>query len=182
MKALLVIDMQKEYEPDGKLPVNNLSFVKNNVQSLLNVARQKNAVLVIHIRHVSPNLNDIDFIDGTIGVDFMDEFIPAKDETVITKNFVSSFSNPELEIILQKNNVDEILVCGLTSILCCDTTCRIGQEKGYKMKYISDAIGEFNMHGISSNEAHKYVDTVQAMMFSEVIDTRSAVKLLQNKL
>lgn len=171
MKALLIIDMQKEYEPTGKLPVNHLPPMKKNVKSLLNAARKNDDVLLIHVRHVSPDPNDTDFVDGTIGVEFMDDFVPAENEMVISKNFVNAFSNPELETILNKNKVKEIFVCGLTSALCCDTTCRIGQEKGFDMKYISDAIGEFDIGEISGDEAHKYVDAVQTAMFSEVVNT-----------
>ena len=173
MKALLIIDMQKEYEPFGKLPVNHLPSVQKNAKLLLNTARQNDEMLIIHIRHISPDPNDTDFVDGTTGVEFMDDFVPAPDEIVITKHYINAFSNPELETILQKNNVKDVLVCGLTSILCCDTTCRIGQEKGYRIKYISDAIGEFDLGNISGDEAHKYVDAVQAMMFSEVVDTEN---------
>ena len=167
--------MQKEYEPSGKLPVNHLSSVQKNARTLLDAARQNDDILIIHIRHVSSDPNDTDFVDGTTGVGFMDDFVPAPDEIVITKHYINAFSNPELETILQKNNIKEVLVCGLTSILCCDTTCRIGQEEGFFMKYISDAIGEFNLGKISGDEAHKYVDTVQAMMFSEVVDTDIAL-------
>jgi len=176
--ALLIIDMQKEYEPDGKLPVNHLDRVKKNVIQLLEKARGSDDALPIHVQHISPDPNDSDFVAGTKGVEFMDEFKPKDGEFTITKHFADAFSNPDLEKYLQENDIKTVIVCGLTSILCCDTTCRVGNERGFDMKYVSDAISEFDLESTTGDQAHAYVDEVQSIMFSEVIDTKKAIELM----
>ncbi len=178
MIALLIIDMQKEYEADGKLPVNHLAQVKQNVGRLLEKARQSKTVLITHVQHISPNPNDTDFVAGTQGIEFMDEFVPQDGELTLTKQFADAFSNPELEAALAQQRIKTVMVCGLTSVLCCDTTCRVGNEKGFAMKYVSDAISEFDLDSVSGDTAHAYVDEVQSMMFSEVIDTKRAISLM----
>ncbi len=170
-KALLVIDAQKEYGPEGALPVERLDQTIKNIQELIDFCRQSPDLEIIHIRHVSRIAGDSSFDDGTIGVDFLPGLEPSPEEKVITKHFPGAFSNPELERYLSQLKIEELWICGFTSFLCCDTTAREAFQKGYSVKYIDDAISEFPLEAVDADTLHYVVASIQDAMFSEICNT-----------
>ncbi|MFI9559468.1 cysteine hydrolase family protein [Nonomuraea endophytica] len=180
MIALLVIDAQKEYTESGALPVERFDAALANVVRLLEAARG-NGRAVVHVRHISRTPGDRSFDAGSSGVEFVDAARPVQEEFVVTKNYVGSFSNPDLDRYLRGNQVDEIVLCRFTSFICCDTTAREAVQLGYKVYFVDDAIGEFSLGEMSAGELHRMVMAVQGAVFSTVLPTADAVGLLSGK-
>ncbi|WP_157252711.1 cysteine hydrolase family protein [Nonomuraea typhae] len=178
MIALLVIDAQKEYAPSGALPVARFDAALGNVERLLGAARSSGRPAVVHVRHISSTPGDSSFDAGGRGIDFVDSVRPARDEFVLTKHYVGAFSNPDLDRYLRRNGVDELVICGFTSFICCDTTAREAVQLGYKVYFVEDAISEFSLGDIGADELHRMVTAVQGAVFSTVTATADAVALL----
>jgi len=180
MKALVVIDVQEEYAPSGALPVERFDETVSKIEELLAAARSSSeGVKVVHVRHVSHAIGDSSFDAGGTGVSIVERVAPVKDEYVLTKQYPGAFSNPALDRFLIRNNVREVFVCGLTSFLCCDMTSREAFQLGYDVYYIEDAISEFSLGELSAGTLHKAISAIQGIMFSQVVTTADAVKLLR---
>ncbi|SEF86879.1 Nicotinamidase-related amidase [Nonomuraea solani] len=181
MIALLVVDVQKEYSGSGALPVEKFDQSLANIRRLLEAARSSDVATVVHIRHISRVPGDQSFDAGSPGIDFVDSARPEPGELVLTKHYIGSFSNPDLDRFLRGQSVDRIVICGYTSFICCDTTAREAVQLGYKVHFVEDAISEFSLGEISAAELHRIVTAVQGAVFSTVTSTDDAVALLAGK-
>ncbi|MEV0614372.1 isochorismatase family protein [Nonomuraea sp. NPDC050404] len=181
MIALLVIDAQKEYSSSGTLPVERFDQAIGNIRRLLETARSSDVATVVHIRHISKVPGDQSFDAGSPGIDFIDSVRPASDELVLTKHYIGSFSNPDLDRFLRAQQVDRMVICGFTSFICCDTTSREAVQLGYKVFYVDDAISEFSLGNLTAQELHRTVGAIQGAVFSTVTTTEDAVALLAGK-
>ena len=66
--------------------------------------------------------------------------------------------------------------------MCCDTTARQGLHLGFKVEFLSDAIGTLDISNyagkITAEELHKAIMITQAMRFSNVLSSEEWMKML----
>ena len=178
--ALLTIDMQKEYFEDGRpLKVPEGQAVLANVIQLQNAAR-KAGIPLVHVQHLSMDPAGGVFVEGSPFVDLMNESGPVDEEKVFVKRYPSAFAGTQLDGYLKELGVDTVIIAGLMSFMCCDTTARDAHSKGYKVLYVKDATAAIDLGDIPAAEVHKVTVAVQGFMFSEVVTTEDILKLLAN--
>ena len=98
-KALLVIDLQNDYFPDGKFPLWNTEAVLQNIERAIEKANAK-GIPVIHIQHVANSKMGIApfFNEGTTGVEIHPRILAAAPNApVVVKHFADSFEKTTLE-------------------------------------------------------------------------------------
>jgi nicotinamidase-related amidase len=174
--CLLVIDMQKEYFEKGRpLRIHEGQKVLQNVKRLITFAREKN-IPIIHIRHTSRDPFDQTFSENSPYVDFVDGALPKKGERVVTKHTPGSFYETELDQILIILKIKTLIICGLTSFLCCYTTSREAQARGYKVLFIKDAAAALPLGSLTAQQVHDAVCTIQSWYFAKVINTDEILK------
>jgi nicotinamidase-related amidase len=178
--GLIVTDMQLEYSGHGALPVERFDQTVENVKDLVEAARQGENAVVVKVRHISRKPGDSSFDAGSPNLAFVPGLEPEPEEFVLTKHYPGTFSNPELQRFLTRHQVDTLVICGFTSIWCCDTTAREAFQLGYKVYYVDDATSEFALGDISAAELHRAVNAVQGSAFSEVVSTNTAASLLKS--
>ena len=169
MKAILSIDLQKQYfEPGSPLEIPDGKAVLAQVTRLLAKAREKGQ-LIIHIRHISKNPEDSKFRAGSPQVEFMEEVKPLKGEPVITKTRPGAFYLTELDDILKRKSIDEVVICGLMSFMCCDTTAREAHARGYQVYFLKDATAALKIGDIPAETVHQVTCAIQGFLFSKVL-------------
>jgi len=160
--ALIIIDMQNEFiHPDGflaregpKLGFNQklLSAAVPNTQKLLIWARRIK-VPVIHIYTawnkdhsdrampmLIPEARDVKFlVEGSWGSEIIEELTPAKGEHKIVKKSYGSFFQTPLDRLLRNLNISSLVICGILTNLCVETTIREAVSLGYDVTLVSDA-------------------------------------------
>ena len=116
-KALLVIDLQKDYFPEGKFPLWNTDVVLKNVEGAIDRANAL-GVPVIHIQHVAKGIAPF-FNEGTPGADIHPRILAAAPKAlIIVKEFADSFEKTNLEETLAKLGVTDLLMCGMMTQNC----------------------------------------------------------------
>lgn len=105
---------------------------------LLNAFRQK-AYRVIHIQHVSTRPGATFFLPGTEGVQIHRNVTPIVDEIVFQKNFPNSFRETPLLEHLRKHEVKELVIAGMMTQMCIDTTTRAAADLGFQCLVAHDA-------------------------------------------
>lgn len=176
--ALLCIDLQKEYfKKERPLFIHDGARVLRNVVLIL-VAARKKRVPIIHIRHISSNPADTTFKAGSPFIEFMPEVAPQKNEYVITKHLPGAFSKTNLDTTLKSLKVSSVIICGLTSFLCCDTTSREAHARMYNVYFIKDATAALDISGIPAKEIHKVVCAIQKWYFAKVLNTKQILKII----
>ena len=94
---------------------------------------------VFHIQHISTSKEAGFFIRGTSGVDIYNEVCPIEQELVITKHTPDSFFQTRLKKTLEDNNISHLVICGMMTHMCIDTTVRAARNFGYNVTLIEDA-------------------------------------------
>lgn len=134
-KALLIIDVQNDYFANGKYQLYKPEIALNTIKNLLNNFRRQNFP-VIYIRHES--IQGTFFNPNTDGVQIHNDIKPLDTETVIVKHYPNSFYETNLQNKLVENKVTELVVCGMMTHMCIDTTVRAAKDYGYEITLISD--------------------------------------------
>ena len=139
-KALLLIDLQNDYFPGGLFPLWNTEETLANVKEAIRLARDR-GVLVVHIQHLAnPEAGIAPFFNkGTPGAAIHPEiFAAAPDAPVVVKEFADSFHHTELEKVLARHGVEELLVCGMMTQNCVTHTAISKAAEKYKVSILTD--------------------------------------------
>jgi nicotinamidase-related amidase len=169
--ALVIIDMQRDFmEPGGfgetlGNDVSQLARAVKPIGAVLKAARET-GMLVVHTRegHLSdlsdappakvergaPRLRIGDpgpmgriLIRGEAGHDIIPELYPLDSEIVIDKPGKGAFYATELGDILQKYGIENLLVCGVTTEVCVNTTVREANDRGYRCVVLADGCASY---------------------------------------
>lgn len=119
-KALIIIDVQNDYFPQGAFPLWNTTETLNNIKTAVMTANRKNIPIIL-VQHIAdPKLGISPFFNqGSNGAEIHKELTELIDEpNIITKAFADSFEGTNLDAILQSLNIDETLVCGMMTQNC----------------------------------------------------------------
>jgi nicotinamidase-related amidase len=85
------------------------------------------------------------FVRGTWGGEFHPDFTPMEGELVAHEHWAASgFANTDLDLLLKQHGLSQIILIGMRVNTCIDTTARFGQELGYHVTLIKDAIAGFS--------------------------------------
>ncbi|AKB79952.1 Isochorismatase [Methanosarcina horonobensis HB-1 = JCM 15518] len=137
-EALLLIDIQNDYFPAGRMELAGMEDAAKKVSALLELFRNAGKP-IFFIRHLSTKSGAAFFIPGTSGADIHVSVQPLQGETVIEKHFPNSFFQTELLSRLKEADVTYLVVCGAMSHMCIDTTVRAAKELGFTSTLIADA-------------------------------------------
>ena len=93
----------------------------------------------------------------------------ANDNPIIHKNTYDAFLNTDLAALLEAKNVERVVVCGVMTDCCCDTTARSAFNRGYETWLVKDACGT------ASKKQHEAGLNGFAYGFGEVLETEEVV-------
>jgi len=137
-QALVLIDIQNDYFPGGRMTLDGADAAAQNAARLLERFRAQGWPLV-HVQHVSARPNATFFLPGTPGVEHHPAVAPRAGELVIQKSFPSAFRDTRLEAELRSRGVDHLLVAGMMTHMCIDTSVRAACDLGFKVDLAFDA-------------------------------------------
>jgi nicotinamidase-related amidase len=175
--ALLVIDVQKGFEHPSWGPRNNPD-AEAQIGKLL-AAWRASGWPVIHVYHDSADPAGC-FVPGSRGHPAMD-FIQARpEESVYHKSVNSAFIGTSLEEDLNKDQVNTLVIVGLTTNHCVSTTARMAGNLGFKTFVVSDATATFDRAALDgtvrpADEVHAAALSDLNVEFAEVISTADAL-------
>jgi nicotinamidase-related amidase len=204
--ALIIIDMQRDFlEPGGFGAAlgNDVSRLKEAVDPCRAVLMASRAagLLIIHTREGHrPDLSDAPrhkvergdpklrigapgpmgriLVRGEPGHDIIPELYPASGEIVIDKPGKGAFYNTDLESVLKQRNIETLLVCGVTTEVCVNTTVREANDRGYRCVVLADCCAsyfrEFHVVGLAMIKA-------QGGIFGWVSSSNPVLRILMTK-
>ena len=135
-KALILIDIQNIYFTEGGYRLSNPEKAAENASKLLHYFRQK-GLPVIHVKHLFETAGYKETVDYLR--DFHPYVTPIPEEIVIEKHYPSSFLGTELQQVLNSQGIQELVIAGMMSHMCIDTTVRAAKDYGYPVTLIDDA-------------------------------------------
>jgi nicotinamidase-related amidase len=136
--ALLLIDIQNDYFPGGKMELAGSPEAAEQAQKVLTFFREKNWPL-IHIQHLSVRPGATFFLPDTEGVEIHPKVRPLPGERVIQKVFPNSFRNTPLLEELKKAEVDHLVITGMMTHMCVEATTRAAFDLGFQCTVVQNA-------------------------------------------
>lgn len=136
--ALVIIDIQNDYLPAGKNELVNSVEASLKAKGLLEHFRQMD-LPVVHVRHLSVRPGSTYFIPGTEGAEIHANVQPLQHEKIVTKNYPNSFRETDLHDYLQEQQIEHLVISGMMSHMCVDSTARAGKDLGYRVTIAEDA-------------------------------------------
>ena len=142
--ALLLVDIQKDYFPGGRLDFDRMTEAAAKAGDLLAQFRQ-NTQPSFHVRHLSLGDDTGFFIPGTEGYEINGAVTPDTGEPVIEKNAPNSFFGTNLESRLRDANISDLVIVGAMSHMCIDATTRAAKDMGFACTVVRDACATCDM-------------------------------------
>jgi nicotinamidase-related amidase len=177
-----LIDIQKDYFPGGRVEVAGAVQASEAARRLLAAFREKGLPLV-HIQHVSTRTGATFLLPDTRGIDFHENVKPLPAETVIQKNYPNSFRETGLAAVLERENVTKLVICGMMSHMCVDTTVRAAFDKGYQCIVAHDACAARNLafQGVEvpAQQVHAGFMAALGSVFAEMLESSALVAMLR---
>jgi nicotinamidase-related amidase len=169
--ALLVIDMQRDFVERGgfgEMLGNDVTPLRRAIAPTKRVldAIRARGMMVIHTREGHrPDLSDLPptkkargrlktgigdpgpmgrvLIRGEQGHDIVPELAPAPGEPVVDKPGKGSFYATDLELILRERGIRSLLVAGVTTEVCVQTTVREANDRGFECLVLEDCVASY---------------------------------------
>jgi nicotinamidase-related amidase len=142
--ALIVIDVQQGFDHPRWGRRNNPD-AETNVSRLLAAWRESDRP-IFHIQHLSLE-QDSPLQPGLPGVEIKESAKPLWHEPVITKRVNSAFIGTDLEARLRQRGFQTLVICGLTTNHCVETTTRMAGNLGFVTYLAGDACATFDRVG-----------------------------------
>jgi nicotinamidase-related amidase len=138
MRALLLVDIQRDYFPDGRHPLVGSDAAADAAATVLHRFRTGSEP-VLHVKH---EWNDPDapyLRPGTPGIEHDPRVAPAGEEPVIVKEYPNAFRGTDLEHELRDRGTDSLVIAGMMTSMCVDATVRAAADLGFEVTVVGDA-------------------------------------------
>jgi len=152
--ALLIIDMQKFFlDPESPTFTCGGKAIIPNLQKLIAEFRAKDRPVIYscHVHH--PSGMDAGImkwwwegmcIEGSEESGIIDELAPESSEKTINKRRYSAFYNTDLETILRCLEVKDLVIGGIMTNMCCESTARDAFYRDFRVFFTADGTGSIN--------------------------------------
>jgi ureidoacrylate peracid hydrolase len=177
--ALLVVDMQKFFlDPESPTFTCGGAAILPNLKRLIAAFRSagRPVIYTCHVHH--PEGWDAGImkwwwqgmcLEGSEASRVHDEIMPHPSEKIIYKHRYSAFYNTDLETVLRCRGITDLVITGIMTNLCCESTARDAYFRDYRVFFLADGTGSVNeeMHRASLLNlafGFAYVTTTQAIL------------------
>ena len=152
--ALLVIDMQNFFlDPKSPTFTEGGLAILPNVKKVISAFRKRKRP-VIYTAHIHKSM-EMDggilgwwwegmCMEGTKEAEIFKEIYPLPQEKIVKKHRYSAFYNTDLEIVLRCLGIKDLVISGIMTNLCCESTTRDAYFRDYKVFFLLDGTGTVN--------------------------------------
>ena len=173
--ALLVIDVQESFRHAPYFEESELADYLEKQQALIDGARAA-GIPVVQIFHVD---GDRAFSKGSGYIRAL-EGVRITPDVTFHKNRHSAFAGTGLEIWLTQKGINRLIVSGIRTEQCCETTTRHASDLGYSVDYVTEATLTFPMtHAsgtvFSPDDIRKRTELVLAGRFARIVTVDDAL-------
>ncbi|HEY9731324.1 MAG TPA: cysteine hydrolase family protein [Drouetiella sp.] len=178
-RAVIFVDIQNDYFPGGKWTLHAMEAAADNAAELLDSARRKGD-LVVHVRHEFPTAEAPFFSPGSEGSQINVRVKNRDNEVVILKHHINSYRETNLKEVLDKNGIEEVIICGAMSHMCIDAVARASNDFGYKVSVVQDACAtrdlELNGQTIPAQQVHAAFMSALGFGYATLLSTEDYLK------
>jgi nicotinamidase-related amidase len=136
-RALVAIDVQESFRQRANwAAISNPEIAKQ--VGLLAETFRANGEMIVWVLHAEPGTNNV-FDPDSGYVRLIEGLVAAQGEPVITKTSFNAFYTTNLQQLLTSAGIVEVVLCGIRTEQCVETTARDAAGRGYEVTYVTDA-------------------------------------------
>ena len=136
--GLLLIDIQNDYFPGGKMELHGSEQAGQVAGRLLAFSRELR-LPIVHIQHISTRPEAAFFRPGTPGAEIHSSVKPLEGEKVIQKHYPNAFRGTKLLRHLHRLGIHELVIAGMMTHMCVDATVRAATDHEIECCIVQDA-------------------------------------------
>ena len=106
---------------------------------------------------------------GSDGAKLHDSLEVEPSDVLLSKPRYGSFTGTDLDLILRTNNIEAVIIGGIATNVCCDTTAREANQRDYKVFFLSDGTGNHGMQGLSAEVIKDATLAAVRLAFGQVL-------------
>jgi nicotinamidase-related amidase len=171
-KALLIIDVQMAMFT-GETHVYKDEEVLNNIAAMLEKARST-GMPVIFVQHTVTGYAR--FEKGSPTWEIHPGIKPLEAEDVVEKSYCDSFMNTKLESVLKGKGITELIIAGMQTEYCIDTSVRRAFSMGYRNILVSDAHTTYDNEALTADQIIRHHNSVWDGDFAELKTTAEVLQ------
>jgi nicotinamidase-related amidase len=180
--ALINVDLQNCFVAGSEVSAPDGPVVLDRVNRFADSCRRA-GILVVHTRFVlrpdgsnagvlaeiAPPVKAGILNDGSRSAAFHPGLTIGADDLVVEKPRFGAFHRTELETILRARGIDTLMISGLMSNVCCETTAREAMMRDFHVFFLADGTATGAMGGLSPDELHRSTLATLRFLIAEVL-------------
>nr|WP_159464794.1 isochorismatase family protein [Scandinavium goeteborgense] len=138
--ALINIDTQQSFEQRNFWQTADLPAFQTAMLALISGCQQHNipVVDIFHVDDQGPFSLESGFVKPM-------SFLSHQPEVVFHKHVHNAFTDTGLDFWLRSRDINHLIICGLRTEQCCETTTRVASDLGYQVTFVTEATLTFPM-------------------------------------
>jgi nicotinamidase-related amidase len=167
--ALLIIDVQNGLFSISEAPIYNGKSLISNIVELINKARRLE-IPIIYVQHCSESGGLLE--PNTEGWNICSDISPIQGDLIIEKRTPDSFHDTVLKEALESRGIKRLVVAGLQTEFCIDTTCRRAFSLGYEVTLVEDGHSTMDSKVLNAENIIKHHNSILGSWFCELKPTK----------
>jgi ureidoacrylate peracid hydrolase len=182
LTALINVDMQNCFVHGSPFSSTNGLAVQERINRVAAACRAA-GILVIHTIHVlrpdGSNTGVLGEISGTVKRGIVNKgsesaalhkelFVDLRD-LLLDKPHFGAFHATDLELILRSRGVDSVIITGIATNVCCETTAREATVRDFHVLFLSDGTATFDIGDLSAAEVQRAACATLGLLFAQVL-------------
>ncbi len=190
--ALLNVDMQNCFVEGSPVAAPDGLAVLERVNRLAAVCRAA-GILVIHasivlrpdgsnlgtLAEFSPFVKEGILNKGSLSADLHKGLLIDPRDILLDKPRFGAFHSTDLELILRKRGIDTIIITGVATNVCCETSAREAAVRDFRVIFTSDGTATSAMGGLSAEELQKATCATLGFLFAQVLTVDETIRKIE---
>lgn len=179
--ALVNVDMQNCFVENSPIAAPGGREVMQEINRLIDVCRD-NGVLVVHTSHVVrqdgsnvgvmgeiiPPVNDGVIDQGSPSAALHGELNVKDGDILLDKPRFGAFHGTDLELILRSRGIEAVIVTGICTNVCCETTAREANVRDFRVFFLSDGTATFPIGNLTAEQVQEATVTTLGQFFAQI--------------
>ena len=190
--ALINVDLQECFVRDSPISAPDGPAVMERLNRLGEVCRRA-GIAVVHTRFVlRPDGSNLGLLGetspparaGILNKDAQSaqldaELLVREQDIIIDKPRFGAFFGTDLEPILRSRGIDTLIIGGIATNLCCETTAREAMQREFRVFFLSDGTATADMGGLSAAELQRASLATLGFLFAQVITVEEMIERIE---
>jgi nicotinamidase-related amidase len=190
--ALLNVDMQNCFVENSPIAAQDGMVILERVNRLATACRNAGST-VIHTAHVlredgsnagllAENIEAVRLgiiNKGSVSARLHSALDVEPTDIILEKPRFGAFYGTDLELVLRSLGIDSVIISGIATNVCCETTAREAAVRDFKVFFLSDGTGTAAMNGATADELQSATCATLGYLFAQIVTVDETIRMLQ---